>query len=197
MEKRGRMKLLVLLFVVAMICSCATPPKGPHSDMDSAEDFYLRGMKEFKKGDYDEAASDFKTAVKMDPKYIKAYYALGQANEKMNKIKEAEDAYEQAVKIKSDYLPAREALGLICFRQKKFVEAEKSLEIASKHGSTLPEVYYSLGQIDQRENECKDAIVNYKKALKLDPDYLPAQNGLKAPEKDCKPSQQPKSFRPR
>ncbi len=124
-----------------------------------------------------------------NPKDYQAYYALGRSYEKLNKSNEAEAAYEEAVKIKSDYLPAREALGLLYFHQMKFKEAEPHLKEARTLGSEVAEVYYGLGEIEQRENACVTAIIGYRQALKLNPDYLAARNGLKVAEDNCRQKQ--------
>jgi Tfp pilus assembly protein PilF len=192
MMKRGWTKIALLLFLILMVCSCATATKEEKSDkMDSAEDFYHKGMKEFKEGDFEDAIIEFKKAVAMDGKYFKAYYALGQSYEKKNMAKEAEEAYEEAVKIQPKNLAAREALGLNCFHQKKYDEAEHNLKEARTLGSKIPEVYYCLGEIEQREHSCKTAIISFRQALKLDPDYMAARNGLKAAEEACRQKQMP------
>jgi eukaryotic-like serine/threonine-protein kinase len=201
--KREWIKAAFILFFILIFSSCATTSKEEKAEkgkedkpqikqvkVDSAEDFYNKGMDEFKKGDFDEAVSDFKTAVKMDDKHYKAYYALGQTYEKLNKDKEAEESYEQAIKIKSDYLPALEGLGLVCFKQKKYLQAEKGLKPARALGSKNPEIYYAFGEIEQRENECKFAQILFKQALSLNPDYQAARNGLAAAEQACKQKQQ-------
>ncbi len=192
------MKVVVLLIVALFVCSCAALSKEEKkSEKASAEDYYHKGMKEFKEGDFAEAVADFKKAVGENNKYFKAYYALGQSYEKLKKAKEAEEAYEAALKIEPKNLPAREALGLNYFHQKKFDDAEKHLKEARTLKSKIPEVYYCLGEIEQREHACKTAIISFKQALKLDPDYMQARNGLKAAEDDCRQKQQkPTILRP-
>jgi Tfp pilus assembly protein PilF len=199
MMKRGWLKCVVLLFVMLFACSCATTSKEEKVKeekvkeevvkVETAEDFYLKGMKEFKEGDFEDAVIQFKKAVDKDGNYFDAYYALGQAYEKQDKAIEAEAAYETAVKIDPRSLPAREALGLNRFHQKKFEKSEDHLKEARTLGSKLPEIYYCLGEIEQREHFCKTAIIAFKQALALDPDYMPARNGLKAAEDDCRPKQ--------
>jgi tetratricopeptide (TPR) repeat protein len=168
---------------------------------DRDADFYQTGTREFNKGDFAEAIEAFKKAVDEDPKDYKSCYALGQSYEKLNKAKEAAEAYEEALKIKSDYLPAREAAGLLYFQQKKFQEAEVHLKEARTLKSEVAEIYYCLGEIEQRENACKTAIIAYNQALKLKPDYVAARNGLKAARAACSkkksPQPSPKTITPR
>lgn len=204
MMKREWMKFVVLLFVMLFAWSCATTSKEEKKEekvkeekakeevvkVETAEDFYLKGMKEFKEGDFEDAVIEFKKAVDKDAKYFNAYYALGQAYEKQDKAKEAEAAYEEAVRLEPRNLSAREALGLNRFHQKKFDASEDHLKEARTLGSKLPEVYYCLGEIEQREHYCNTAIIAFKQALALDPDYMPAKNGLAAAEAACRQKQQ-------
>ena len=210
-------KTAFLLILMLLVCSCATAPKEEKSDKaileksdekgleksdekaikkmareiakDRAADFYQTGMREFNKGDFQDAVEAFQKAVGENRKDYKSYYALGQSYEKLNKAKEAAEAYEEVIKIKSDYLPAREVLALLYFHQKKFQEAETHLKEARTLKSEVAEVYYCLGEIEQRENACRTAIIAYKQALKLNPEYVAARNGLKAAEEACRQKQ--------
>lgn len=167
---------------------------------DRGADFYQNGMAEYNKGDFGDAVESFKKAVNENPKDYQSYYALGRSYEKLAKPAEAITSYEAVIKIKPDYLPAREAAGLLYFQQKKFQEAEGHLKLAGTLGSKTAEVYYCLGEIEQREKACKNAIIAYKEALKLNPDYVAARNGLKAAEAACRKKKSPpppKSGQPR
>jgi tetratricopeptide (TPR) repeat protein len=211
MMKRGWMKCAILLFVMLFACSCATTSKEEKKEEvkvkeekvkedkvkkeevkevkakeEKAEDFYLKGIQEFKEGDFEDSIVQFKKAIEKNKRYFNAYYALGQSYEKLNKDMDAEEAYLEAVRIEPGNLSAREALGLTRFHQKKFAASEDQLKEARTLGSKLPEIYYCLGEIEQREHFCKTAIIAYKQALALDPDYMPARNGLKAAEAACK-----------
>jgi Tfp pilus assembly protein PilF len=198
--KREWIKVFFVLFFALIFCSCATTskeekgkeekPAAVKAKEETAEDFYNKGQEELKKGNLEEAITDFRTAGKMDDKFYRAFYALGQTYEKLNKDKEAEEAYVAAIKIKSDYLPALEAFGLLCFRQKRYLDAEKGLKPARTLGSKNAEIYYAFGEIEQRENECKFAQILFKQALNLNPDHLAARNGLKAAEQSCRQKQQ-------
>ena len=207
--KRRWAKTAFLFFLMMMVCNCATAPRGEMSDKDNLDksdekrikkmareiakdrttDFYQKGMTEFNEGDFKSAVISLKKAVNENRNDTKALYALGQSFEKLNKTKEAEAAYEEAVRIKSDYLPAREALGLLYFHQKKFQEAKMHLKEAGTLKSEVAEVYYFLGEIEQRENACRTAITAYRQAIELNSNYLAARNGLKVTEEACRQEQ--------
>ena len=175
-----------------------------------ADDFYRKGLEEYKRGEFKNAADEFKKTIEKDGNHLLAYYALGLSYESLKRIKNAEEAYEEAVRIDPKHLPSREALGLLCFQMEKHQKAELHLKVARTLDSKVPEVYFALGEIEQMEKSCRTAIIAYKQALKLNPNYLEARNALKIAEADCrkkggkqtrqppKPAQpQPKTIQPR
>lgn len=153
---------------------------------ERGEDFFLTGINEYNKGDFEDAVEAFSKAVNEDPKDFRSYFFLGQSHEKLNQAKEAAEAYLEAIKIRSNYLPAQEAVGLVYFQQRQFKEAETHLREAQKLGSKIAEVYYGLGEIEQRKDSCETAIIAYEQALRLNPDYLAARNGLKVAKYACR-----------
>ncbi len=122
------MKVAVLLVLVLFACSCATSKEEKKSEKESAEDYYHKGMKEYKEGDYEDATAAFKKAVEIDGKYFKAYYALGQSYEKRNKTKEAEEAYEDALKIDPKSLAVQRGPGAELFSSEKIWRGGKAFK---------------------------------------------------------------------
>jgi tetratricopeptide (TPR) repeat protein len=166
---------------------------------ERGEDFYQTGVLEFNKGDFEDAVVAFSKAVAEDRTDYLSHFGLGKTYQKLDKGKEAAEAFEETVKIKPDYLPAREALGLLYFHQKKFQEAELHLKAARILKSQNAEIYYCLGEIEQREKACRTAIIAFEQALKLNPDYVAARNGLEAARAACRkkqPAKKPKPIQP-
>jgi Tfp pilus assembly protein PilF len=197
MMKRAWIKWSILLFVMLFAWSCAATKEEKREEkkeevvkVETAQEIYLKGMDEFKEGDFKDAVTLFKKVVEMDSNYFNAYYYLGLSYEKLDRAKEAESAFETAVKLEPKNLSAREALGLNRFHQKLYEKSEDHLKEARTLGSKLPEVYYCLGEIEQREHFCNTAIIAFKQSLALDPDYLPAKNGLIIAEAACRQKQQ-------
>jgi|GEM_PF-3522870 tetratricopeptide (TPR) repeat protein len=156
---------------------------------ERSEDFFLTGMQEFNKGDFKDAWKAFTRAVEEDPKDYRSYFFLGQTHEKMRDLEQAVNAYEKALEVRSHYLPAHEALGIVYYQQKNFSKAERHLREAEKLGSKSAEVFYYLGEIEQRKDDCEKAVAAYEQALKLNPDYVAAQNGLRVAQFTCRQKQ--------
>ncbi len=153
---------------------------------DRGADFFLVGMAELKKGDLEDALLALQKAVEEDPRDYRSFFFIGQIYEKLEEPQMALEAYERSIGIRSGYLPSREAAGLIYFRKKRFSEAEVHLREAGTLGSLSAEIYYCLGEVGQRKGSCEAARQAYEKALKIDPDFLAARNGLKALEEICR-----------
>ncbi|MEW6186532.1 MAG: tetratricopeptide repeat protein [Thermodesulfobacteriota bacterium] len=209
MMKSAEIKAILIFFFLSMLLGCVTTPppeKQPEDRLERkdlrainklareiarerSEDFFLTGMREYNKGDFQDAYEAFSRAVVEDPKDYRSYFFLGQTHEQLRDPEKAVNDYKKALEVRPHYLPAQEALGLVNYKQKKFKEAEINLREAEKLGSKTAEVYYTLGEIEQRNDACEKAITAYEQALRLNPDYVAAQNGLKVAQFTCRQKQ--------
>lgn len=189
--KRDRRKLVMLLggflFMVIGLNACAPPPPPPTPPMPTAEDHFRSGLSYFKDGYFDSAISEFQAAVSLNPNYTEAYYYLGQAYEKKNMVDRAESAYRDAIRTNARYLEAHEALGMLLYRLNRFPEAKSELEMAVSLGSVSPDIHAKLGEIYLVERQCQKAIQMFEKALSLNSNFYPAQDGLKRAKAVCGP----------
>jgi TonB family protein len=67
--------------------------------LNTAVDYFTKGSEHFDNGQYDQAAKAFEHAIKLDPKYQEAYYALGDAYLKLNKEDKVLEADRQGLEI--------------------------------------------------------------------------------------------------
>lgn len=191
MRLRSAFAYLFSIAVLITLSACATPPQyappaPERADYRSPEDYFSEGMRDFKKGEYREAIEDFDKALRMRPNYVEAHYFMGLSFQKMGRFEDAERAFVEAIRYDSRYLPARESLGLLLFDSKRYKQAEEQLEMAKSLGSTMPLVYYVLGEIEMKEKECNKAIAAYREALRLDPSFSRAREDLEEAEKHCR-----------
>ena len=185
--------VFVYLFfaVVIIITGCAAPPvyppAPPEQEYRTAEDYFNGGVRDYRKAEYGDALEDFGNAIRLKSDYVAAYYYLGLTYERLGKLNDAERAYIDSIRYDDRYLPSREALGLLLYDMKRSKDAEMQLGVAKSLGSSMPQVFYTLGQIDMEENECRKGMVYFKEALRLDPSYLEAKVALEDAEDHCRP----------
>ena len=77
----------------------------------------------YTEGKKEEAISNYKMAIKLNPMHAKAYYNLGVSLYDEGKNEEAISNYKLAVKIRPDFAYAHYNLGLILFEERKLKEA--------------------------------------------------------------------------
>ncbi|MCX7822628.1 MAG: tetratricopeptide repeat protein [Syntrophobacterales bacterium] len=186
MKNHRMIRFLLVCVVLSGLMACVPPPPPPTPPTPTAEDHFRSGLSYFKDGYFDSAISSFQAAIGLRPNYTEAYYYLGQSYEKKNMVDKAEAAYRDAIRTNPRYLEAHEALGLLLFRLNRFPEAKPELEMAVNLGSVSPEVYTKLGEIYLAERQCQRAIDMFKKALSLNSNFYPAQDGLKRAQAICK-----------
>jgi len=86
------------------------------------------------------------------------------------KAKEAVESFRQALEIKSDLLIARINLTIALYYLPDAEAAKSEAEKALTQDSNAPQPRYILGLIARAQNRFDDAIADFEKVLKIDPD---------------------------
>lgn len=127
---------------------------------------------------FDEAIKQFSEALRINPNDYKAHNGMGQALLKLGKIEKSITHFAAALRIRPDDPWTIHNWGLALLAQGKLDEAivyfYKVLRIVD-----WPDAYCNLGLIYTRQGKYDLAIQNYKEALRIDPDFVPAHEGLK------------------
>lgn len=90
----------------------------------------------------------------------------------------AEEHLESAARRSPDLLHAHVLLGSTLMEMGRFAEAVAALKDASRLQPRLPEVHHLLGQAYERLGQRDAALAEYRRALDIDPNYLPAARHL-------------------
>jgi len=120
-------------------------------------------------GHYNDALDEFKTALKLRPKYVEVLDALGDALADASDFKAAQTYYEQA--FSTDGTKAA-LLGKIATALYKQGQLPKAIDAWKRHIAADPTAvgdYYQIGQAYTDLNRKKDAVAAFKTATVKDP----------------------------
>ena len=152
--------LIVVLSVVLL-------PFTINAQEPTAETFFEIGINNSENAEYSEAIDAFKHAVKLKPRYAKAYYQLGRAYFSLHRYSEAHEAYKNAVKHNSKYIDAYFSLGIISSMLGKDDEAITALKKVVRLSPRHAKAYFTLGNIYSELEKYEQAVDAYRKVVKL------------------------------
>ncbi len=132
--------------------------------------YYELAEKFLEEQKWEEAVTNYRQAVKLNPNFSWSYYKLGQALTKLQNWEEAITTYQKAIELNSDFPWSYHHLGNALLQLEKWQEAvnayQNFIQLNSDHYWTyhkLGEALFKLGELDQ-------AILYYQKAIHLNPE---------------------------
>ncbi len=123
----------------------------------------------------------FRKAVRSQGEAIaEADFMVGLVAERCGQGDAALAAYKQAVANDPKYCKARIALGLVDLRAGRVRQAEQAFTQAKTNDPQCTEAYVNLGMLQSasRPPNMQEALNNYRRALAIESDYLPAFNQM-------------------
>src|SRR5271165_1945165 len=111
--------VMVLISVALAISSCSRDP-------ERAKARYLAvGQKYMTKGKYGDASIEFRNALRLDPRFVDAYYQLAQADLAQREWQGAYASLSKAIELDPGRLDARLDLGRLYFAARQFDRANE------------------------------------------------------------------------
>ncbi len=111
-------------------------------------------------------------------KQLDLYSNLAVESFKQKSYDIAEEFFRKSIEITPDNVDFQRNLALSLHLQGKSDDAIKILLDIIRQKPNIPEVYNSLGLIYAEQNNKQEAIVNFRKALQINPGFEPARNNL-------------------
>ncbi len=127
-----------------------------------------------------EALEHFRSALRIDPRYVPAHLHIGDCLERAGRTEEAISHYLKAMAIDPTNAVSHFHMGRILLAQGKVREALSHYEEALRVQPELPEAHYNMGVVAEQQGRAREAMGLYRTALRLKPDYVEARNNLGA-----------------
>src|SRR6202163_2532165 len=121
MKAKNKFTAVVIILITAgmLLNSCARDPQ-------KAKAKYLaEGQKYMKKGQFGDASIEFRNALRLDPRFVDAYYQLAQADLAQRDWKAAYVSLEKAIELDPGRLDARLDRGRLYLAAREFDKAEE------------------------------------------------------------------------
>jgi tetratricopeptide (TPR) repeat protein len=131
-----------------------------------------------KKGQIDEAISQYQETIRLKPDYAEAHKNLGTALDKKGQTAEAINQLQEAIRLKSDYADAHNDLGVVLGKKGQTDEAISQLQEAIRLKPDHAKAHNNLGLALATKGQTDEAIRQYQEALRLKPDYAEAHYSL-------------------
>src|ERR1700730_14800385 len=162
---RGRVTLAIILFSVAgALCSCVRDPQ-------KAKAKYLaEGQTYMKKGKFGDAAIEFRNALRLDPRFVDAYYQLAQADLAQHDWREAYVSLQKAIELDPGRLDARLDRGRLYLAARQFKDAEDEANFILQRQPNDVGAYQLLGAALIREQKPDKSLAAFGKVTELRPD---------------------------
>jgi tetratricopeptide (TPR) repeat protein len=155
--------VFVLVSVALLFSSCAKNPQ-------KAKARYLAlGQDYMKKGQYGDAAIEFRNALRLDPRFVDAYYQLAQADLAQSDWTAAYASLEEAIDLDPSRLDARLDRGRLYLAAREFDKAEDEANSILKQESNNVAAHQLLGAALIGEQKQDQALAAFSKVTELRP----------------------------
>jgi Tfp pilus assembly protein PilF len=131
-----------------------------------------------RKGQIDEAISQYQEAIRLKPDYSSAHNNLGIALDKKGQLDLAISQFQEAVRLKPDYADAHNNLGIALGKIGQLDAAVSQFQEALRLKPDYAEAHYNLGIALGKKGQLEEAISQYQEAIRLKPDYADADNNV-------------------
>lgn len=139
-----------------------------------------RGESYRRRGELEAAARDFRSATALDPASAGPLEALADIYYERQRYDRAIDTHERRLRLDSRAPVIHYKLALAHYRAGHMADAKQALADALALDSRLPEAHYLLGLCLRDQQQPRDAVEAFERAVTLAPGMIPAREELAA-----------------
>jgi superkiller protein 3 len=144
------------------------------------------GLALMNQGKLDLAIASFTQAIQRDRTLVAAYNNLGLALAQQGKLNDAGAIYMEGIKLNPNLAAPYTNVGDVLRKLDRVEEAISAYQLALKlpdmmgiPASSHTLAHYGLGLLYQKQGQLPQAISEFQQALKINPNYQPAQQSLR------------------
>ncbi len=133
-----------------------------------------------KKGQLEEAISQYREAIRLIPGYAEAHYNLGTSLLKMGQIDEAISQFQEAILRNTEYADAYDNLGTALIKKGQVDGAIVQYQEAIRLKPGYADAHYNLGNAFLKKDQTGEAVRQFQEVIRLKPEDAEAHNNLGA-----------------
>ena len=165
MKAKGKFAAVLILFVSVAVAlsSCSNDPEKAKGKYLALGEGYMR------KGQYPAAAIEFRNALRLDPRFVEAYYQLAQADLAQHEWRAAYASLEKAVSLDPNRLDARLDRGRLYLASREFGKAEDEAQYILNQEPNNVGAFQLLGAALIGQQKFDQALTAFSKLVELRP----------------------------
>ena len=144
------------------------------SDTSPAEKYYKSAAAYHNLGEFEQAISEYRKAIALDPNSPIIYNRLGIAYSELKQYDAALDAYQKALALSPMTAEPHYNIGLVHLKQGDFPRALEAFKRAIAIDVEWGDAYTGLGEVYLKQGDFGQAARAYKQATRLNPNGNPS-----------------------
>jgi tetratricopeptide (TPR) repeat protein len=169
---RNLKTVVIAISLTLLLGACSKDPQ-------KAKAKYLaEGQKYMKKGQYGDASVEFRNALRLDPRFVEAYYQLAQADLAERDWQGAYASLEKAIELDPGRLDARLDRGRLYLAARQFDKAEEEANAILQKEPKNVGAYQLLGAASMGQQKPDQALESFSKIIELVPNEASAYVNL-------------------
>ena len=163
-----------MLKYLAIFILCSASANITLSDSSSAEEYYKSATAYHDLGEFEQAISEYRQAIALNPNSPIIYNRLGVAYSELKQYDAALDAYQKALALSPMTAEPHYNIGLVYLKQGNFPRAAEAFKRAVAIDAEWGDVYTGLGEVYLKQGDFGQAARAYKQATRLNPSGNPS-----------------------
>ena len=165
----GEGKRMLKYFALLVIILFGVSGNTALSDVSTAEKCYQRATTYHDLGEFEQAITEYKKVIALDPNSRIIYNKLGVAYSELKQYDAALDAYQKELALSPIAAEPHYNIGLVYLKQGNLLRAAEAFKRAIAIDPKWGDPYTGLGEVYLKQGNFEDAARTYKDAIRLNP----------------------------